>query len=186
MIKLGGSLLDLDDLVERLLDVINEVSFPLLVTGGGGLADFVRQWDDQGLLTEHEAHQLAIASMSFNAGNLAQRDNRFQVVASYDDALGVTSLGRIPLLDVMQVLFAEERRRPALPTIPRSWDVTSDSIAAWLARAWGADLWLLKSVDPVDVHGDVDQWFFEAAKGLSEFRWVNLRSASRTPVAVGV
>lgn len=184
MIKLGGSLLDLEDLTDRLLGVIRDIPLPLILTGGGPLADSVRQWDSNGLVTDREAHQLAIAAMSFNATSLARRDHRFSVVASHKEALDRGRQGQIPLLDAMEVLAAEEGRRLDLPVIPRSWDVTSDAIAAWLARAWGAELWLLKSVDPIDVERDVDRWFFKAAAGLSEFCWVNLRSAAPIPVSV--
>lgn len=176
VIRLGGSLLDLDDVVDRMLTSLHDVSLPLVIVGGGSAADQVRQWDADGLLDDSEAHQLAIAAMSFNAQKLAESDDRLKFTSSLPDAISAASRGQLPVLDVFAVLLAEERRNTPLPRIPPSWDVTSDSIAAWLARAWQADLRLCKSVDPQSWTRDVDRWFFTAAAGLSQFQWVNLRS----------
>lgn len=184
VIKLGGSLLDLEDVIDRLAAAVDDLTLPLVVVGGGSAADLVRQWDRLDQLTDRDAHQLAIAAMSFNAHTLAQSDHRLAFVSSRAAAADAVHKGRIPLLDAVAVLATEERQQPGLPTIPASWDVTSDSIAAWLARAWEGRLRLLKSVDPQSGALDVDAWFPTAAQGLMHIDWVNLR---RTPaVAIPV
>lgn len=178
VIKLGGSLLDLDDVVDRLFSVAGNLETPVIVVGGGSAADRVRQWARRGLVDESAAHRLAIAAMSLNARRVVRSDTRLAIVASRVEATEVAAGGRLPLLDPELVLAAEQARRPELPAIPESWDVTSDSIAAWLARAWYAELLLLKSCSPgskPDAH--LDLWFRQASQGLTRLTWVNLRAS---------
>ena len=68
--------------------------------------------------------------------------------------------------------------------LPRSWQVTGDSIAARIAECLGADeLVLLKSTDPPSTPsrriasrlGLVDGFFGEATDRLRRIRFVNLR-----------
>lgn len=177
VVKLGGSLLGLRDVTERLVSVVDGLTAPLVVVGGGAAADLVRQWDEQGLLTDREAHRMAIAAMSFNARQLAASHPRLAFASSLADANEATAAGWIVLLDAVSVLAVEEAQRGTLPAVPASWDVTSDSLAAWLAQAWDADLWLLKSLDAgEDWEQHVDPWFRTAAKGRTSIGWVNLRS----------
>jgi aspartokinase-like uncharacterized kinase len=73
------------------------------------------------------------------------------------------------------------------PPLPQSWDVTSDSIAAWVATVLAADeLVLLKSAPPDLPRGDdplralasrdyVDAYFPRAADALRQVRFVDLR-----------
>jgi aspartokinase-like uncharacterized kinase len=92
------------------------------------------------------------------------------------------------------------REEPHLPgrSLPSSWDVTSDSIAARLAIVTGADeLVLLKSVPPPDsdlqppsslrqlaASGYVDRFFPELAAQVPRIRLVDLRgTASCRPKA---
>ena len=41
--------------------------------------------------------------------------------------------------------------------LPHTWDVTSDTIAAWVAATLGLDLLLLKSVDGIFINGILQQ-----------------------------
>lgn len=178
VVKLGGSLLGLGDLVERLFVVVADVQTPVVVVGGGLAADRVRRWDGRGLVDGSEAHRLAILAMSLNARQLAHSHERLTIVGSRREAIEASADGRLPLLDTAPVLAAEQVRRPELPAIPESWDVTSDSIAAWLAKAWHAELLLLKSRSPgcrPDTH--LDLWFRKASQGLTHLTWVNLRGS---------
>jgi hypothetical protein len=68
--------------------------------------------------------------------------------------------------------------------LPASWDVTSDSIAAWLASRLNADeLVLLKSIDlpPAGIaaavrSGAVDRYLANLLGASTKLTWVNLRS----------
>ena len=187
MVKLGGSLLDLEDLVDRLLAAVADVAAPLIVVGGGCAADLVRSWQERDLITPREAHRLAIAAMSFNAQQLAASDNRLVFAKSWVDVAAVLADRRIPLLDVIQALQIEQERHPNRASIPESWDATSDSIAAWLAQAWDAPLRLLKSVSPGrNPHDHVDAWFGLASDGLDQLTWTNLRASPAETFVVPV
>ena len=183
MVKLGGSLLNLDNLVDRLIAVVGELELPVVIVGGGPTADLVRHWDEHGLLRPSEAHQIAVAAMAFNGLQLAQADGRLSFAGSHSEAVDAAASGRIPVLDIMRVTSREQKAGCRSFVIPESWDVTSDSIAAWLAVAWHADLWLLKSVSPGTAPAThVDDWFAEASRTLPGLTWINLRDSE--PVAV--
>jgi hypothetical protein len=70
-------------------------------------------------------------------------------------------------------------------SLPASWDVTSDSIAAWTARQWEADrIILAKSCDAPETNlsalcqlGMIDR-AFETNVGHVLTEWLNLRSSS--------
>jgi hypothetical protein len=64
-----------------------------------------------------------------------------ELVQGLADARKVLTAGRVPVLLTYNLLFQTD-------ALPRSWDVTADSIAAWVAGLSGAQqLVLLKSVD---------------------------------------
>ena len=145
ILKIGGSLLDLPDLTQRMLKLIDghAISDVIVVTGGGSTADRVRQWDEQFGLDASSAHWLAIRAMSFNAALLSATDDRFQLVESMTTQ---SPLKRaiVQILDVEPIVRSLEIKNPPLP---ETWDVTSDSIAAWIATLISADrLILAKSV----------------------------------------
>jgi aspartokinase-like uncharacterized kinase len=82
-----------------------------------------------------------------------------------------------------EAVLQREASLPAASRLPASWDVTSDSIAAWIARQLGgAALVLLKSAEaPSRVlatlagAGYVDAYFPIAAHGLSQIEFVDVR-----------
>lgn len=114
----------------------------ILVPGGGPFAQAVRTAQQQIGFDDKAAHRLALLAMEQFAVVLAARSDGFvlcQSCLAMDEAL---ARGKIPVwLPSGMVLEA--------PDIPASWDVTSDSLAAWLAGTYGAGrLLLVKSCDP--------------------------------------
>ena len=81
--------------------------------------------------------------------------------------------------------FVDAEERASHDFLPRSWDVTSDSVAAYVALHWPADaLALLKSV-PLPAECDVetaarrgflDAYFPHLAGRVPQIGWVNLLS----------
>ena len=182
--KLGGSLLSLPDLVPRLERLFEREAGPrrLLVSGGGAAADIVRGWDRLHGLGEERAHWLALESLRLNELLLAELLPGAAVVRSRGEAERAWDAGGLPILCACDFLRQEERHA-ALP-LPHTWDVTSDSIAAWVAAVWPADrLVLLKSVSLArsrtghapDAAPPVDAYFHVIAPHVREIRWVNLR-----------
>ncbi|MCH7987929.1 MAG: hypothetical protein IID46_02125 [Planctomycetes bacterium] len=189
--KVGGSLLDLPDLASRLLIAIeqNSDSRPLLVLGGGRAADVVREWDRIHHLDEESSHWLALDAMRLNESFLQNILPNSRIVTTRQEAQATWDASGIPILSSGEFLRAEESTSRFL--LPHTWDVTSDSIAAWIALQWPADgLVLLKSASPPDnfasfVEGvsietnSVDPYFFRLASDLPSIDWLNLRADER-------
>jgi len=128
VVKLGGSLYDS---VPSLVPVLFASPRPLLIVPGGGpFANAVRQAD----LDDETAHWEAIAAM----------DQYGKYIASF--GLPVTEQ---PARPGKTTIFLPLRCLQERDPLPHSWDVTSDTIAAWMAAELDLDLLLLKSVDGI-------------------------------------
>ena len=179
VVKVGGSLYDLPDLGPRLCRWLakQDARFVLLVPGGGALADAVRKLDAAHRLGEETAHWLALRSLTVNAHFLAALLPGAVVVGHPENWQG----GTIAVLDPHSFALADEGTSGALP---RSWAVTSDSIAARAARVAGIRrLVLLKSITiPCETdwneaarRGWVDEYFATAISDELETHVVTLR-----------
>lgn len=185
VVKIGGSLLDLVDLVTRLeaWTAKQPTAINVWVVGGGRLADEVRERECSGVIDSEDAHWQAIEAMEASATQLFSASSNWSLVRSFENLLEAISEGR-------EASNRYEPNRVFLPlewlrstdVLPHSWDVTSDSIAATLAADLKFDeVVLLKSVDafPEDAttlaaKGIVDRYFPIAIAEL-DFRIVNLR-----------
>ena len=179
VIKLGGSLFDLPDLNERLHELLRQVSSPaLIVSGGGALADVVRDWDRVLGLGDETAHRLAIRTMALSAHFVASLSSQFVRVDSMAAIEQSWKQQAVPILDAVP-WFLESH------LLPHSWAVTSDSIAAAVTRQYpNAGLLLAKSV-PLPDSGLtleqaarrelVDDYFPIAADGLP-ITWCHFRA----------
>lgn len=151
VLKLGGSLLDLGDLPDRLRSVLKMLrgDQPLLVCGGGDAADVVRRWHETHALDDKQSHWLAMESVRLNQRLLLTLLPEFELVSNRAAAESVWTRGRVPLLDLMSFVSIEESRAECgTKPLPHTWDVTSDSLAAWVAIRWPASrLVLLKSAE---------------------------------------
>ena len=126
--KLGGSLYDS---VPSLVPALSASPRPLLIVPGGGpFANAVRQAD----LDDETAHWEAIAAM----------DRYGKYIASF----GLPVTGQM-ILPHRTTVFLPLRCLKERDPLPHSWDVTSDTIAAWVAQELALDLLLLKSVDGI-------------------------------------
>ena len=191
--KLGGSLLDLPDLAERLQQYkrsAGEAAPVVIIPGGGALADAVRSFDAIHHLRTDVSHELAMQTMRLSAKLVAALLNQEPVVSpEVQDvwlASGATRAeGRLAVWDIHEIW---QRDFPRLSEkwgpIPCDWSLSSDSIAAILAAAWGAKrLVLLKSTEvragsspeQWSVEGQVDVVFPQFARHVPQITWVNLR-----------
>ncbi|MFN0195350.1 MAG: hypothetical protein ACKVT0_01285, partial [Planctomycetaceae bacterium] len=91
--------------------------------------------------------------------------------------------GKIPILHTAEFIATEEKSASIAP-LPKTWDVTSDSLAGWVAATWPADrLVLLKSTElPREISFAecvrdelVDRYFPELVPLIPRVDWVNLR-----------
>ncbi|MDX3924559.1 MAG: dihydroneopterin aldolase [Shinella sp.] len=140
--KLGGSTAGQKELASW-LEVLSTVTLPLIIVPGGGpFADQVRAAQQQLHFSDQAAHHMAILAMDQFGMVVADRSPRFRPARTSEEIAGILEERAVP------VWLPSTMTRDA-PDIPQSWDVTSDSLAAWLARRLGAArLLLIKQVDP--------------------------------------
>jgi aspartokinase-like uncharacterized kinase len=132
VVKVGGSLFPE---AERITAVLRESRRPLLVVPGGGpFARMVRGMQ----LPDDPAHWMAILAMDQFGWYLAA------------GGLPVTHALAVP--PGVEILLPYRVMRDRDP-LPHTWDVTSDTIAAWVASELALDLLLLKSVDGITRDG---------------------------------
>jgi aspartokinase-like uncharacterized kinase len=134
VVKLGGGVLanadHFDTVLARIAGGAQQRRL-LVVPGGGPFADAVRTVDRRFNLSDDAAHWMAVLAMDQYARFVASRLVNGEVIESLQ-ALGVAlAAGRLPVLAPFRWL------READP-LPHSWDVTSDSIAAWVSGQVGA------------------------------------------------
>jgi aspartokinase-like uncharacterized kinase len=192
VLKLGGSLLTIPDLMDRLEAVVSGLrpSPVLIVPGGGAAADIIRDLDRKLQLSPEKAHRDAIAAMSLNAALLCRLNKSLRLVRNYEEAKRVWSEGHTAVLDASSFLF-DQPDKTGVDSLPASWDITSDSIAAWTARQWQADrIILAKSCDAPETNlsalcqlGMIDR-AFATSVGHVRTEWLNLRSRSACFVPV--
>jgi len=138
--KLGGSVAAGSGL-RRWLDALESGRGRLvLVPGGGAFAETVREQQRRHGFGEAAAHRMALLAMEQYAVMLA--DAARWLVPCADGAEIGAALRR-----GAAAVWLPSAMALADPAIPQSWAVTSDSLAAWLARRLGASLLvLIKSV----------------------------------------
>jgi aspartokinase-like uncharacterized kinase len=127
VVKIGGSLLGS---VQELVRVFRKFpSAPLLIVHGGGpFANQVRSLS----VPDEEAHWMAIAAMEQFGWYIASC------------GLPTTESLQVPSSPHIFLPYCTMRGRDPLT---HTWDITSDTIAAWIASVLNTDLLLLKSVD---------------------------------------
>jgi aspartokinase-like uncharacterized kinase len=125
VIKLGGSL---EHRMDPILEILQRSSCPSVIVPGGG--EFARMVRSTGV-TGESAHWMAIAAMEQFGWYIAARGFRHCSVLRHPE--------------VTELLLPYLLLRKTDP-LPHSWEVTSDTIAAWVAHSLGLDLILLKSV----------------------------------------
>ncbi|TNC15859.1 uridylate kinase [Methylobacterium terricola] len=140
VVKVGGSLVADRARLCRLLGALADgTEGPVvIVPGGGGLADAVRAAQGALGFPDPLAHRLALDAMAGMARIFAALEPRLEVTQDPAQALGA---GAVPVWDPSAL-------KAGRPEIPETWDVTSDSLALWLAARLGAGTCLLvKSAD---------------------------------------
>ena len=163
VVKLGGSLLDREDLLVRLPQWLRELDHgasepveSLFVVGGGPLIDAVRTLDHVRPRDSVATHWMCIDLMETTLRLVRSWFPEWHVVSSIDEFQNGLANGfatHIPSL----ISVASFYRRETACDLPMDWRTTSDAIAALLAIQVNADeLVLLKSCD-IDPTATVDQ-----------------------------
>lgn len=140
VIKVGGSLSRRPEVLRRLMAALAAGARGrtlVVVPGGGPFADAVRRADRRFALGDSPSHWMAVLAMDQYAVLLAHLGGGAALVRGR----GEVAADRLNVLAPASWLARTD-------PLPHSWQVTSDSIAAWVARQLGANmLVLLKDVD---------------------------------------
>ncbi len=157
VIKIGGSLLAEPDVLEAAItDVIAAAGNArvVVIPGGGVFANAVRAADQAHTLDDDTAHWMAVLAMDQYAHLLVAKHAKLVLADDLANVTAALASGSIPVI-------APYRWLRATDPLPHSWDVTSDSIAAWFAGELGAaQLILVKSPS---ASGDVVDRYFTTA-----------------------
>ena len=187
--KLGGSLLDLPNIGERLSEAFElwNDSRKLLIVGGGPAVDFVRKMYEIHNFSEEDGHWLAIRALVLTSHLVTSLLPGAVVVQTLEEANVHWDQGTIVVLDTLSFLTEEEKGGKV---IPHKWEFTSDSIAALVAKVTSAsELVLLKSISEDGLtarkaveNGWLDSDFGKTVSNLLPVTWLNFREKKLAPM----
>ena len=158
VVKLGGGLLAYPAYFDSALEAIRDAADAqrlLIVPGGGLFADTVRRVDRQFRLSGDAAHWMAVLAMDQHAHLVVSRLAGSVLVADPGEAAAALDAARLPVL-------APSRWLGAADPLPHTWDVTSNSIAAWVAGAVRARRLVLVKPPGAPARDSVDGYFHRA------------------------
>ena len=137
VVKLGGSLLETGKMFDCLKHILNSDVQTIAVCGGGEFSNLVRNVQKKWQFDDVAAHEMAILAMQQTAIMCQNLQHEFVIVAS--------------ILKIKQHYFSiwsPDIKELNAGNIKSSWEITSDSLAAWLAIQLNADeLVIVKSCD---------------------------------------
>lgn len=146
VIKVGGSLAESPEKLRALCQKLGELAKKyefIVVPGGGGFADAVRGFDKRFTLSRNVSHRMAIRAMDQFGLLLSDITLNSRVFHRLENANKLAKAGFAPIFLPSRMLFQED-------PLENSWDVTSDSIAAYVAnRVHAEKLVLVTDVDGV-------------------------------------
>jgi 5-(aminomethyl)-3-furanmethanol phosphate kinase len=174
VVKLGGSFAFSPEL-SGILNAIGSATMPVVVVPGGGpFADAVRDAQPRMRLNDSAAHRMALMAMAQYAEALAGLAARLRPAASLAAIRAAIGAGHVPV-------WSPWPMADGLEALPESWQLTSDSLAAWLAGKLGAERLLMlkhgsrpQTVGEASVAGLVDPLFPDYAQASgAEVNWLN-------------
>lgn len=160
VVKIGGRAWAAPAILAPIAEAVARANCLLVVPGGGLFADRVREVDREFGLSDTAAHWMAIRAMDQAAWLLADRIPRAVVVSRLESIRAAIDAERVPVLAPSECLLEAD-------PLPHSWEVTSDSIAAWVAGEIRARRLVLVKPPGVRISGSdalpfVDPYFSRA------------------------
>ena len=163
VVKLGGSLAQSPSL-PLWLEALGQTA-AIIVPGGGPFADTVRKAQADWRFDEKTAHHMAILGMRQYGRMLAGLCPRLMMATTVDELRANANQAKVwlPLPESLDEAG-----------IPATWDITSDSLAAWLAGQIEADhLLLVKSVERSKADAVLDTASVYTCTQLVKQGWVD-------------
>jgi aspartokinase-like uncharacterized kinase len=164
VLKVGGSLADDPASLTRLCQQLSaraKAHRIAIVPGGGEFADTIRKFDKTYGLSSKVAHKMAILAMD-QYGFLLSDITPGSYVSYSLKEVGNSAKGTLPIILPSKLMFRED-------PLEQSWNVTSDTIAAYIACLLDAEKLVLVT--------DVDGIFSEDPKKTLDAKLVEELSA---------
>lgn len=145
VVKVGGSLLDTCDLPRLLQEMVDHGQGKLVIVPGGGVfADQVRYLQQELKIDDMTAHRMALRAMEQFGELLVAMDPRLHAAKTPESINDLLDRDAVPVWYPYDMVAGN-------PAIKASWDITSDSLALWLAHCLNCqNLALLKPTIPQD------------------------------------
>ena len=139
VVKIGGSLFPnyAIDLAKKLKSTNS-----CIILGGGEFANLIRKYNDEQHFSEEINHWTAIACMDILSKLVDDKVDSTKLAYSIDDINQISAEGFTPIFIVSEFLKKED-------PFECSWDVTSDSIAAYVAHLLNANLLIVTNVNGI-------------------------------------
>jgi aspartokinase-like uncharacterized kinase len=141
VVKIGGSLFPeyTTELCKYLTKSQEKI---LLIPGGGIFANAIRQINEVKTFSDDINHWNAIKCMDILGTFIADENKDIIPINHLEDMESIHNLDKIPLLLCYDLMKNED-------SLIHSWDITSDSIACWVAHKINAKLLILTNVDGI-------------------------------------
>lgn len=193
IVKLGGSLLTFEFLGSAFQQWLasQPSSLNLVIVGGGEQVDEIRRDQATSGGSDEDCHKLALEAMgrtSQIAAELLQLSRTSDQDLALDWLRGLHRAGQAGRLtgepEARAMIFDLSSLALQDLSLPRTWDLTSDSLAAWIAQSWSISELILMKSRPAPIGWTpksrgfddwVDPLFPEFSAGL-RVDWLNLRA----------
>jgi aspartokinase-like uncharacterized kinase len=143
VLKIGGSLLGSPELMHWLDIVANFGDGKVMIVPGGGLfADAVREAQQLSNTSDAIAHKLSVLAMDQFGLLLADMQPALATASNASEIIEYSGQHRGMVWLPSQMVLADD-------SIPKNWQVTSDSLSAWLACKIGAEQLILVKSKPL-------------------------------------
>lgn len=139
VVKIGGSLFP-----DYAIDLANRLknTDSCIVLGGGEFANLIRMYDAKQDFSEEINHWTAIDCMDIISKLVNDKVESARLAYSIDEANKISESGFTPIFIVSDFLRSQD-------FFECSWDVTSDSIAAYVAHLLNANLLIVTNVNGI-------------------------------------
>jgi 5-(aminomethyl)-3-furanmethanol phosphate kinase len=175
VIKLGGSFAFSPDLRDWIAAIVRCIGHVVIVPGGGPFADAVRAAQAQMGFDDRAAHRMALLAMEQYGCAIKSLHEALSLADSLDSIRHGLANDQVPVwLPAQMALGAAD--------IPPSWDVTSDSLAAWLAGKTGAARLLL--IKQVETAHRTARAVDLAERNIVDRAFANFHAASGVPAVI--
>ncbi len=139
VVKIGGSLFP--DYAIELAKQLNNTN-SLIILGGGEFANLIRKYDSTQNFSSDVTHFTAIDCMDIIAKLVNDKVDSTKLAFSIDEINEISDEGFTPIFVVSDFLKKED-------PFECSWDVTSDSIAAYVAQIFNANRLIVTDVNGI-------------------------------------